>query len=34
LSWANSQGTAIIRYTSPGGVNFSEWIMYVTAPTE
>jgi hypothetical protein len=34
LSWANSQGTAIIRYTAPGGVNFSEWIMYVTAPTE
>jgi hypothetical protein len=21
--------TAIIRYTSPGGVAFSEWIMYV-----
>ncbi len=29
LAWALSQGTAIIRYTSPSGVNFSEWIMYV-----
>jgi hypothetical protein len=32
LAWANSQGTAIIRYTSPTGVSFSEWIMYVDAP--
>jgi hypothetical protein len=29
LSWATSPGTAIIRYTSPSGVHFSEWIMYV-----
>jgi hypothetical protein len=29
LSWATSAGTAIIRYTSPSGVPFSEWIMYV-----
>jgi GDSL-like Lipase/Acylhydrolase family len=29
LAWALSPGTAIIRYTSPGGVSFSEWIMYV-----
>ena len=29
LAWALSQGTAIIRYTSPSGVNFSEWIMYI-----
>ena len=32
LAWALSQGTTIIRYTSPTGVAFSEWIMYVTAP--
>jgi hypothetical protein len=32
LAWANSQGKAIIRYTSPTGVSFSEWIMYVGAP--
>jgi hypothetical protein len=32
LAWANSQGTAIIRYTSPTGVSFSEWIMYIGAP--
>jgi hypothetical protein len=30
--WALSNGTAIIRYASPSGVNFSEWIMYVNAP--
>jgi hypothetical protein len=29
LSWANSPGTAFIRYTSPNGVSFSEWVMYV-----
>jgi hypothetical protein len=29
LAWATSQGTATIRYTSPTGVSFSEWIMYV-----
>jgi hypothetical protein len=34
LAWANSQGTAIGRYTSPGGVNFSEWIMNVNAPAD
>jgi hypothetical protein len=34
LAWANSPGTAIIRYTSPGGVNFSEWIMNVNAPAD
>jgi hypothetical protein len=27
------QGTAIIRYTWPSGVPFSEWIMYVQPPT-
>jgi hypothetical protein len=32
LTWGNSQGTAIIRYTSPNGVTFSEWVMYVSAP--
>jgi GDSL-like Lipase/Acylhydrolase family len=32
LAWALSQGTAIIRYTSPSGVAFSEWIMYVQPP--
>ena len=32
LAWANSQGTTIIRYTSPTGVSFSEWVMYVDAP--
>ena len=30
LAWSLSPGTAIIRYTSPGGVAFSEWIMYIT----
>jgi hypothetical protein len=29
LSWSNSPGTAIIRYTSPAGVSFNEWVMYV-----
>jgi hypothetical protein len=29
LAEGNSAGTAIIRYTSPNGVAFSEWIMYV-----
>jgi hypothetical protein len=29
LAWALSNGTTIIRYTSPTGVAFSEWIMYV-----
>jgi hypothetical protein len=30
LAWWNSPGTAIIRYTSPSGVSFNEWMMYVT----
>jgi uncharacterized protein YjdB len=29
LAWALSNGTTIIRYTSPNGVAFSKWIMYV-----
>jgi GDSL-like Lipase/Acylhydrolase family len=29
LAWAITSGTAIITYTSPAGVKFSEWIMYV-----
>jgi hypothetical protein len=29
LTWANSPGTAIIRYTAPSGISFSEWIMTV-----
>jgi hypothetical protein len=29
LAWAMSSGTATIRYTSPTGVPFSEWIMTV-----
>jgi hypothetical protein len=29
LAWAMSAGTAIIHYTSPTGVRFSEWIMTV-----
>jgi lysophospholipase L1-like esterase len=32
LAFATTSGTAIIHYTSPTGVAFSEWIMYVTAP--
>jgi uncharacterized protein YjdB len=32
--WAISQGTAIVHYTAPNGVGFSEWIMYVTQGTE
>ena len=28
---ALTPGTAIITYTSPTGVKFSEWIMYVVA---
>jgi hypothetical protein len=31
LAWALSPGTTTIRYTSPTGVSFSEWIMYITA---
>ena len=31
LAWALSPGTAIITYTSPTGVHFSEWIMYINA---
>jgi hypothetical protein len=33
LAWALSSGTTIIRYTAPTGVAFSEWVMYVSAPT-
>jgi acyl-CoA thioesterase I len=33
LAWALSSGTTIIRYTSPGGVSFNEWVMYVNAPS-
>jgi lysophospholipase L1-like esterase len=29
MTWAISQGTAIIRYLPPSGIKFSEWIMYV-----
>jgi GDSL-like Lipase/Acylhydrolase family/Bacterial Ig-like domain (group 2) len=32
LAWALSQGTATIKYVSPGGVSFSQWIMYVQPP--
>jgi uncharacterized protein YjdB len=32
LAWALSSGTTIIHYTSPGGVSFNEWVMYVGAP--
>ncbi len=32
MAWALSQGTAIIHYTPPSGVAFSEWIMYVQPP--
>jgi hypothetical protein len=31
LAWALTPGTATITYTSPSGVKFSEWIMYVGA---
>ena len=34
LAWALSGGTTIIRYTSPTGVSFNEWVMYVGAPTD
>jgi lysophospholipase L1-like esterase len=30
LAWAISSGSAIIRYTSPNGIGFSEWIMHIT----
>jgi hypothetical protein len=32
LAFALSGGTASITYTSPTGVKFSEWVMYITAP--
>jgi hypothetical protein len=32
VAWALSQGTTIIRYTSPNGIAFSEWVMYVKPP--
>ena len=28
-AWALSPGTAIIKYTAPNGIQFSEWIMYI-----
>jgi hypothetical protein len=28
-AWAITNGTSIIKYTSPNGVQFSEWIMYI-----
>ena len=31
VAWALSPGTAAITYTSPSGVKFNEWIMYVQA---
>jgi hypothetical protein len=34
LAWALSGGTTIIRYTSPGGVSFNEWVMNVSAPID
>jgi hypothetical protein len=34
VAWAISAGTTIIRYTSPTGVAFSEWIMYVQPAIE
>jgi hypothetical protein len=33
LAWPLSNGTTIIRYTSPGGASFNEWVMYVDAPS-
>jgi hypothetical protein len=32
MAYALSTGAAIITYTSPSGVKFSEWFMTVTAP--
>ncbi len=32
LAWALSGGTTIIKYRSPTGVPFSEWVMHVNAP--
>jgi hypothetical protein len=29
LAWALSPGTAIITYTSPTGIKFSEWVMNI-----
>ena len=31
VAWALTPGTATITYTSPSGVKFSEWIMYIRA---
>jgi acyl-CoA thioesterase I len=31
VAWALTPGTAAITYTSPSGVKFNEWIMYVEA---
>jgi hypothetical protein len=30
LAWGLTAGTANITYTSPTGVKFSEWTMYVS----
>ena len=32
LAWALTPGTAAITYTSPTGVRFNEWVMYVSQP--
>jgi hypothetical protein len=29
VAWTLSPGTAAITYTSPAGVKFNEWIMYI-----
>ena len=29
LAWSLSPGTATIRYSSPGGVSFNGWVMYI-----
>ena len=31
VAWALTPGTAAITYTSPSGVKFNEWVMYVGA---
>lgn len=34
LAWTLSAGTAIIRYTSPNGIGFSEWVMHIQPAIE
>jgi hypothetical protein len=34
LAWSLTGGTAAITYTSPNGVRFNKWVMYVEAPLE